>query len=149
MGTWGTGPFDSDSAADFAGDVRGCSDPQARNDLLLITIRAGIERLETVRLDNVYSWGFELEQAIAATAFVADEYTGKKEFTDCSFARGVDDDMELKPYVEFLSVRGDLVAASRQFLSQLLVCMRRDGVDQEWLDPIRLLRIAVNVGEVV
>lgn len=149
MGTWDTGPFDNDSAADFAGAVQDCSGPEARNDLLLITIRAGIERLKTVRLDNVYSWGYELEQAIAATAFVADEYTGKKRFTDCSYARGVDDDIELKPYVEFLSVRGELVAASRHFLGQLLVCMKRDDIDREWVDPIRTLFAAVNVGEVV
>lgn len=149
MGTWGTGPFDSDSAADFAGDVRGCSDPQARNDLLLITIRAGIERLETVRLDNVYSWGFELEQAIAATAFVADEYRAERRFTNSPYARGVGDDDELKPYVDFLDVRGHLLAASRRFLSELLVIMQRDSIDKDWMDPLRTMRAALGTGEPV
>lgn len=148
MGTWSTGPFDNDSAADFAYEVQNCSEPQARNDLLMITIRAGIERLSTVRLDNVYSWGYELEQAVAATAFVADEYTGEKRFTDCSYARGVGDDDQLNPYVEFLSVRGELVAASRHFLGQLLVCMKRDDIEQDWVDPIRTLFGAVSVEEV-
>lgn len=137
MGTWATGPFDNDSAADFALDIHSCSGPDARQDLLLATLRAGTETLDRTILSDEYSWGFELEFAIAAAAFVADEYTGRKEFTNNAHARGESDDLnELGPYAEFHPPTPDLLAAARSFTARMIKKMRVCGISDEWISPI-------------
>lgn len=142
MGTWATGPFDNDSAADFAGDLRDCSGPEARHDLLLTTLTAGTSALETAQLDNEYSWGYELEHAIAAAAFVADEYTGRKVFTDTSYARGVGDDMELLPFVQ-IQLSPDLIAAARLFTARMISRMQASRIHKEWIDPVADIGLAL------
>lgn len=145
MGTWHTGPFDNDSAADFAGDVRDCTGPAARGGLLTAALRGGQEYLRTNRaLTEEYSWGYELEHAIAAAAFVADEYTGEKRFTDCSYARGVGDDMELLPYVEFLPPSAILLIEARWFVKDMLTAMRFSGISEEWVEPVEEIGNVLN-----
>lgn len=143
MGTWDTGPFDNDSAADFAYDIQESSTPQERHDVLLMTMRRGTEYVAGHRLDNMYSWGDEVEHAIAAAAFTADEHTGIKQFTNCSYARGVDDDMELKPFAE-IQMSGELLGAARLFTAAMLRRMKRDDIDDEWVEPVRQIREALN-----
>lgn len=148
MGTWDTGPFDNDNAADFAGNIQDCTTPQARHDMLLMTLLAGKERLRQTDclLDNVYSWGHELEQAIAAGAFVADEYTGVKRFTDNAYARGVGDDDELKPFIE-IQLSGQLLYQARSFIDGMLDCMKRDLIEDEWVEPVQRIRDAFTIKE--
>lgn len=146
MGTWDTGPFDNDSAADFAADIQACSGPDARHDLLLATLRAGTSHLSSVRLTDGYAWGYEVEHAVAAAAFVVDEYTGMKQFTNCSYARGVDDNMELNPYVEF-HLTPELLDAARKFTDATLTRMRCDCIDEEWAAPVRDIRTAFDSKE--
>lgn len=143
MGTWDTGPFDNDSAADFAGDIRGCSGPEARHDLLLATLRAGTEVLSRTQLKSEESYGYELEHAVAAAAFVADEHTHRKDFTNTSFARGVGDDMELKPYVDFLPPSQDLLLAARKFTNRLVNRMSGSWIGAEWITPIKDIESAL------
>lgn len=148
MGTWDTGPFDNDSAADFASDIRTCTDAQARHDLLLATLGAGTEKAATADLTDEYSWGYELEHAVAAAAFTADEYTGTKQFTDTSYARGVSDSMELEPYVE-IRMSDDLVAAARSFTARMLSRMRGCRIDREWVKPVVDIGFALSGGRPV
>lgn len=135
MGTWATGPFDNDNAADFAGSVRDCSGPEARHDLLLATLRDGARVVGTAVLVNEYAWEYRLDFALAAAAFVADEHTGRKEFTDTPYARGVDDDLELEPYVD-IQLSEELTAAARQFTEQTIHRMRASRIDEEWIEPV-------------
>lgn len=148
MGTWDTGPFDNDSAADFAGNIQDCTTPQARHDLLLMALQTGRERLQRTDclLDNVYAWGWELEQAIAAAAFVADEFTSTKQFTDTPYARGVGEDMELKPFVE-IQMSGQLMYRARLFIDGMIDRMWRDQINEEWIDPIKRIREAFIIKE--
>lgn len=143
MGTWATGPFDNDSAADFAHDVRETHGPAKRQSLLLVTLADGTAYL---RSHQAGEWGWELEHAVAAAAFVADEYTGAKQFTNCSYARGVEDDEELslKPYVEFGPVLPELLTAARVFVRNLMVWMEAARTDREWTDPVSDIRKALN-----
>lgn len=146
MGTWDAGPFDNDSAADFVGAIQDCTGAEARHDLLLATLGAGTEALPRVELSNEYSWGYELEQAFAAAAFVADEYTGRKQFTDTSYARGVGDDMELKPFVQ-IQMSEELLAAARLFTGRMINKMGECGIDREWAEPVIEVGFALATGE--
>lgn len=150
MGTWAAGPFDNDSAADFAQDIHSCSDKDARHDLLLATLRGGSEHLLALgqrgeRLDNEYSWGYELEHAVAAAAFVADEFTGVKCFTDTVYAKEFDEDDEPTVYAEFHPPSAGLLRAATLFLASMLVVMRRDGIDGEWVEPVENIADALTV----
>jgi hypothetical protein len=141
MGAWGTDPFDNDTAADFAADVREASDVQARQDLLLATMRAPAEKITTFTLTPGYEFGYELEMGIAAAAFVADAHTGTHEFTDNSYARGVADDeaLSLLPYAELGQMTPDLLEAARGLCRAALGLMERDRVEEEWHVPVRTL----------
>lgn len=100
MGAWGHGPFDNDTAADFAHDVRACATlPHplpARTALLLETMRQVLNGDAEVRPDQPsdYELDYRIERALAAVAFVADAVTGICAHTDTPFARGVDDSPE-------------------------------------------------------
>lgn len=90
MGAWGNGAFDNDSAADFASHVEHCSDVQDRQDLLLVTLLS-VKEMSPTRLDNVqeeYELPYEIEQAVAAAAFVADAADGEHTFTNTPYAQG-------------------------------------------------------------
>lgn len=143
MGTWGTGPFDNDSAADFAGGIQDCSGPDARHDLLLATLRAGTDAAGKADLSNEYSFGYELEFGIAAAAFVADEYAGTKKFTDNSYARGVGEDMELEPFVTFHPPSAELTEAARSFVRATTEAMRRSKIEEKWLEPVDAIGLAL------
>lgn len=143
MGTWATGPFDNDSAADFADDIRGCTDLDERHDLLLATLRDGSLTVPHADLSPEYSYGYKLEFAIAAAAFVADEHTGVKKFTDNSYARGVGEDMQLMPFVEFHQPSADLLEASRKFIGAMVQRMRHLGIHEEWTQPVDDIRRAL------
>lgn len=146
MGTWAEGPFDNDSAADFAYDIQEAVSGEERHDRLLDALSAGSVYLNTShpRLSDEYAWGYQLEYAIAAAAFTADEHTGVKQFTNCSYARGVDDDMELKPYVD-ITMSDRLLQTARAFTAQMLKRMRRDRISEEWVQPVRDIAAALDM----
>jgi hypothetical protein len=146
MGTWAEGPFDNDSAADFAHGVRERTDAQARHDLLLATLRAGIEILPNQQLTNEYAWGYELEFAVASAAFVADEYTGVKKFTDTPYARGVSEDGDdLLPFVE-IHLSDELLSAAREFIVLMVRRMQFCRIDAEWVEPVAEIGTALALG---
>lgn len=66
MGTWGTGPFDNDTAADFSG-VLDAAPPGEREEL----IRGVLTRTVTAT-----GYLTEVEEAVAAAALIAAQYPG-------------------------------------------------------------------------
>ncbi|MCX5397847.1 DUF4259 domain-containing protein [Streptomyces sp. NBC_00102] len=66
MGTWDTGPFDNDTAADFA-EVLDDSTPEAREALI---------RAVLVRTIDATGWLSEAEEAVAAAALIAAQCPG-------------------------------------------------------------------------
>lgn len=68
MGTWGTGPFDNDTAADWCGDLDEAA-PAERVEMIR-------EALERVAGEEDYLDGVEAEVAIAAAAVLAAQLTG-------------------------------------------------------------------------
>lgn len=66
MGTWGTGPFDNDAAADFA-DALDDAEPEEREALI---------RGVLTRTVNATGWLIEEQEAVAAAALVAAQCPG-------------------------------------------------------------------------
>lgn len=89
MGSYGPGPFDSDTASDFASEVRHASDPEARNDVLHFAMRNLVqaEGLVLARYAD-YELESEVERAVAAVAFIADTIRERCHWTDTVDARG-------------------------------------------------------------
>lgn len=139
MGCWGTGPFDSDTAADFASHVEHCSDKQARTDLLTATLGAYLElKLTDKDFDPTYEHPSAVEEAVAAAAFVADSHTLKQQFTNTPYAQG---QMEVRGETVWYLIplddpKPELVALAKQAMERLLEQMRSALVGQEWRNPI-------------
>jgi hypothetical protein len=72
MGTWDCGPFDNDTAADFAGDLDGATE-SARVDMLYAALAA-------VDSSGSHVDATRAEVALAAAALVARNLTGGDEF---------------------------------------------------------------------
>jgi hypothetical protein len=72
VGAWSTGPFDNDSAADWAGTLTE-TDPQERSQLLRATLQAVLPDSDSsgVDLDDDSEEDWGAEEAIAAAAAVA------------------------------------------------------------------------------
>lgn len=88
MGTWAYGPFDNDSAADFAGNLRDLPDLDTRvQEVTTALLQARDGELKPSDL-GVYALGWQLEYAVAAAAIVADAHQGVMNFTDSVYARG-------------------------------------------------------------
>ena len=92
MGAWGVGPFDCDTAADFAAGVRKASDTEARQDILLMAMRSLVQATDlTLHSMADYELESDVERAVAAVAFIADAIRERSHWTDTSFARGCKD----------------------------------------------------------
>lgn len=139
MGAWDHGPFDNDTAADFAYEIRECSDMQARSALLLSTLRAAVALdVPPGMLNDDFEMDHRLEEAVAAAAFVADRHTGNSDFTDNPYARGVADDAELSllPPVRLERPTPELLRAAAEALGTIVGYMIRDRVSDEWREPV-------------
>lgn len=122
MGCWGPGPFDSDTAADFASEVRGGSDLEAREDILHFALRNLVQD-ETITLERFedYELASDVERAVAAVAFLADKIRNRCHWTDTSFARGCvsTPPYELLPEVELAPVSDTLWIAAIAVLDKV------------------------------
>jgi hypothetical protein len=137
MGCWGTGPFDSDHAADFAGAVEHCTDTQARTDLLTATLGAYLElKFTATDFDARYEFPGEIEEAVASAAYVADRKTGKGQFTNNPYAQGHDEATDTWYTIELDEPTPKLVALAKRAMERLLRQMRSALVDPEWRNPI-------------
>ncbi|ONI84314.1 hypothetical protein ALI144C_14115 [Actinosynnema sp. ALI-1.44] len=113
MGAWGTGAFDNDDAADFAGDLNDAA-PGERPDLIR-------EALEAAADNDAYLEVPEASAAIAAAAVVASQLPG-----------GPDVDSVYGP--EFLT-DGDGVDLPEEFAELALRAITRILSDEsEWRD---------------
>lgn len=107
MGAWGPGPFDSDTASDYASEVRGASDLEARADVLHFAMRNLVQADDlTLHRYEDYELESEVERAVAAVAFIADRVRERCHWTDTSFARGCkrEEPYDLLPPVELAPV---------------------------------------------
>jgi hypothetical protein len=137
MGCWGTGPFDSDHAADFAGAVEYCTDTQARTDLLAATLGAYLEKKFTDKdFDARYEFPGEIEEAVASAAYVADRKTGKGQFTNISYAQGHDRATDTWYTIELDEPTPELVALATRAMERLLGQMHAALVDANWRNTI-------------
>jgi hypothetical protein len=145
MGAWGLGPFDNDTAADFAHDVRACDTLDhplpARTALLLHTMREVIGGDATIHPDEPgrYELDYRVERAVAAVAFTADAVTGICCHTDNSFARGVGDDGEYLPQAQFEPVSPALHSAAMAVLSWVDHRLVMDQTGREFARELHLL----------
>jgi hypothetical protein len=73
MGTWGTGPFDNDTAADWCGDLDD-ADPAERVEMIRETLAGAAEELGYLDRDGA-------DQAVAAAAVVASQLPGAERVT--------------------------------------------------------------------
>jgi hypothetical protein len=113
MGTWGTGPFDSDSAADFV-DALDAAGAEARLELVSSTLHRMAR--STGRIDD----GAE---GIAAAALVASQCPGGERYA-------ADDDAPTRPLPTFpTELRAVAAAALTRALDQ------DSGVSDGWVDP--------------
>lgn len=145
MGAWDIGIFDNDTAADFAGSLEDCSGIQARQDLLMATLGAVLER--DIREDEMlegYEMGYELEQALAAAAYVADAKNGRHDFTDCSYAMMLVDKDRFQEddawdYIYVGTPSPELVEKAVLASDKILRHMVWVGVRAEWQRPVEKL----------
>lgn len=133
MGCWGPGPFDNDTAADWAYGMTDMSCTEARADLLAITLRAFIETevhiagtFATVELDSL------LEEAVAAAAFVADAHTGVRRFTDNAFAQSLAEDNTTIVYTEVAPPSDYLRALAFKALGKAMELTEDDSSSTDW-----------------
>lgn len=140
MGTWDTGLFDNDSAADFASEVEHSPDTAARQELLRTAMEEFIGMKGPV-LDPEYSYGYQTEQAFAAVGFVADAKTGRRDFTETSYAMTLVDqdnfqEREAWDYIEIGTPSPVLVETAVKAASKGLRLMKKYEIDEEWREPL-------------
>ncbi|MFG2233153.1 DUF4259 domain-containing protein [Streptomyces sp. NPDC048723] len=112
MGTWDTGPFDNDTAADFA-DALDDVEPEAREALI---------RGVLVRTIDATGYLMEAEEAVAAAALIAAQCPeGDPVDTPC----GPETPMPLLP--------SDLRALADEALARIVG--DEDGPASNWVDP--------------
>ncbi|MFF9055669.1 DUF4259 domain-containing protein [Streptomyces erythrochromogenes] len=114
MGTWGTGPFDNDTAADFA-DALDDAEPGAREALV---------RGVLVRTIDATGYLWEADEAVAAAALVAVQCPG-----------GVALGTPCGPKASMPPFSADLRALADEALSRIADNEDADGPASNWFDP--------------
>lgn len=143
MGTWAYGPFDNDTAADYAGELDDLATPAERAALLTQTLEEAL-RLQHEPSDlRVYALGWRLETAVAAAAFVADAHRDVVRFTDSVYARHMDDDDELGDPPDVGTPSPELVALAVRAMDGVLDYMEANGAEALWLDEATAVRDAL------
>lgn len=145
MGAWDHGIFDNDNAADFSSYVEDCSDVQARQDLLMATMGALVER--DIRDDEMtpdYEFGYEVEFALASAAYVADARNGRHDFTDTSYAMHLVDKDRFQEddawdYIDVGTPTPELVEKAVQAVEKVLAKMVEARIEPDWQEPSRKL----------
>lgn len=136
MGMWGLGPFDNDSAADYAGrlrDMRGSAERvEDIYNLLTETLNTPLKKANLA----LHSMGWRLEEAVAAAAIVADAHRGEMRFTDTAYARGVGEDDELgdPPYIGV--PQAALVELASKVIAKVISHMEASGAEEMWIENV-------------
>jgi hypothetical protein len=143
MGCWGPGPFDSDTAADYAHEVRSASDLEARADVLHFAMRNLVQAEElTLHRFEDYELESVVERAVAAVAFVADRIRNRCHWTDTSFARGCkrEEPYDLLPPVELAPVTDPLWVCAMAALDKVQHLLLTDDSAGDYLKVLGELR---------
>lgn len=145
MGAWGPGAFDNDTAADFSGMVENCADEQARMAVLETKLAYLIKHWD--RLYNLPEQGFEypyeIEQAIAAAAYVADAKNGRYEFTDTPYAQMRVSESKWLP-IPLDQPSQHLVTLALVAMSCVKTALEIKGFAREWIEPIEAILAALD-----
>jgi hypothetical protein len=112
MGTWDTGPFDNDSAADFAGDLDDAK-PEDREALI---------RGVLTRTVDATGWLTEGEEAVAAAALIAAQCPG-----------GEPIDTPYGPEEPMPAFPDDLRTLADKVLARII--SDQAGAASNWVDP--------------
>ncbi|CAM5693778.1 DUF4259 domain-containing protein [Streptomyces chartreusis] len=112
MGTWDTGPFDNDSAADFAGDLDDAN-PEEREALI---------RGVLTRTVDATGWLTVGEEAVAAAALIAAQCPG-----------GSPIDTPYGPAEPMPAFPDDLRILADTALARII--SNQDGAASSWVDP--------------
>jgi len=100
MGCWGSGPFDSDTAADFAYEVQE-ADGAGRVEKVRKTMSEYLDATEEeLRVMEGYELDGRIERAVAAAAYVTDGHTGRCQYADTVYARGVRKDADDNDFIK-------------------------------------------------
>ncbi|WP_153456026.1 DUF4259 domain-containing protein [Streptomyces smaragdinus] len=116
MGTWDTGPFDNDTAADFANDL-----DDAKSEEREPMIRAILTR--TIDIDAV-DWLTEPEKAVAAAALIAAQCPGGDPIAT-----------PYGPETPMPAFPSDLRMLADEALDRVI--HDEDGPTSNWIDPTR------------
>lgn len=136
MGSWGPGPFDSDTASDYADEVRRGSDTEARADILHFAMR------NLVQADNItlaryadYELESDVERAVAAVAFIADKIRDRCHWTNTAHARGCEKfpPYSLLPPVELAPVTDELWVCAVAVLDKVNTLLVSDDSAGEYV----------------
>ncbi|MBV1958201.1 DUF4259 domain-containing protein [Streptomyces albidoflavus] len=131
MGTWGVGPFDSDTAADFCGEVDDVAMEEREQAVRTALVRA-VDIPDGVELDAC-----EAERAVAAAALVAAQCPGGEPVAS---AYGPDE-----PLPDLTGLRGLAVDALGRVLtepSELYELWAESG-GERWVAEVRRLENAL------
>ncbi len=147
MGAWDTGPFDNDSAADFASDVGGLITVEKRQRWIqqaLQAVRDGAGR----EIEEGYEFPYEIEFAIAGAAFLADAHTGRKDFTDTVYAKLLDETKNFKDDEAWLPIdlgtpSQELVDLAALVTEQIVARLVEARVEEAWVEPSRKILAAL------
>jgi Domain of unknown function (DUF4259) len=143
MGSYGPGPFDSDTASDFASEVRHASDPEARADVLHFAMRNLVqaEGLVLARYAD-YELESEVERAVAAVAFIADQVRERCHWTNTADARGCTGEppYDLLPAPELAPVSDTLWISAMAVLDKVDLLLAPDDSAGEYRKNLAALR---------
>ncbi|MCR0986898.1 DUF4259 domain-containing protein [Streptomyces albidoflavus] len=131
MGTWGVGPFDSDTAADFCGEVDDVAMAEREQAVRTALVRA-VDIPDGVELDAC-----EAQRAVAAAALVAAQCPGGEPVAS---AYGPDE-----PLPDLTGLRGLAVDALGRVLtepSELYELWAESG-GERWVSEVRRLENAL------
>jgi hypothetical protein len=147
MGMWGCGPFDNDTAADFAASLSEEASVINRAWLIIEALADALDaELKPVDL-RVYALGGLLERAVAAAAFVADAHQGVVNFTDSAYARAFGDDDEPLDPPDIGMPDSDLVGLASRAIHKTMAYMEKNGADSYWRDEVAAIDEVLRGGE--
>jgi len=139
MGAWDSGPFDNDSAADFASDVSGTPEGE-RHEFLRKALQA-VQEGAGRPFEPEYEFPYEHEHAIAAAAFLADARKDQHVFTDTVYAMALDESKNFQDEDAWFHIvvpepEQSLVDLAARVMEDLAGRMKAGRVEPEWIDPV-------------
>lgn len=144
MSMWGYGPFDNDTGADLAGDLRDLPGLGERVKLITEVLSELLNGPSPGPADlAVHSLGWRMEQAMAAAAIVADAQQGEMRFTAAVSARGLTDGDELGDPPAIGTPDAALVELAFKAAYLTALYMKSNGASRDWVENVVAVREAL------